>query len=78
MATNADATRYFTPKARKAFIQLRPAFTEAPILQHFDPECYIRIKTDASSYAIGGVLSQLNFDWVAPDSSKLDKSDFSQ
>ena len=79
VATNA--TGYLTPKARKAFIQLRQAFTKAPILRHFDPECHIRIQTDASGYAIGGVLSQLNFDWVALDSSKSDdsksdKSDF--
>ena len=76
VATNADAMGYLTPKAREAFTQLRQAFTKAPILRHFDPECHIRIETDASGYAIGGVLSQLNSDWVAPDSSKLNKSDF--
>ena len=53
------ATGYLTPDARRAFTQLRQAFTEAPILRHFDPECHIRIETDASDYAIGGVLSQL-------------------
>ena len=51
------ATGYLTFNARQAFTQLRQALTEAPILQYFDPECQIRIKTDASSYAIGGVLS---------------------
>ncbi len=34
-------------------------FVETLILNHFDPECPIPIKTDASSYAIGGILSQL-------------------
>ena len=53
------AIGYLTPNARRAFTQLRQAFTEAPILRHFDPECHIRIETDASGYAIGGVLSQL-------------------
>ena len=53
------ATGYLTPDAKRAFTQLRQAFTEAPILRHFDPECHIRIETDASGYAIGGVLSQL-------------------
>ena len=53
------AMGYQTPKAKVAFIQLKKAFTKAPILWHFDPECHIRIETDASSYAIGGVLSQL-------------------
>ena len=31
---------------------------------NFDPECHIQIKTDASGYSIGGVLSQL-----APETS---------
>ena len=56
------ATGYLTPDAKQAFTQLRQAFTEAPILRHFDPECHIRIETDASGYAIGGVLSQLTSD----------------
>ena len=53
------ATSYLTPDARQAFTQLRQAFTKAPILQHFDPKCHIRIETDTSAYAIGDVLSQL-------------------
>ena len=62
-STNSNATedgsKFLTPDARTAFNRLRLAFTEAPILRHFDPECHIRIETDASGYAIGGVLSQL-------------------
>ena len=50
---------FLTPGTRETFNRLRLAFTEAPILQHFDPECHIRIETDALGYAIGGVLSQL-------------------
>ena len=50
---------FLTPGAREAFNHLRLAFTEAPILWHFDPECHIWIETDVSGYAIGGVLSQL-------------------
>ena len=38
------ATDYLTLKARLAFTQLRKAFTEALILQHFDLECHIRNK----------------------------------
>ena len=53
---------FLTADARQAFTQLRQAFTEAPILSHFDPERHIRIETDASGYAIGGVLSQLTSD----------------
>ena len=57
-AKEADPS-FLTPEARSAFNRLWLAFTKAPILWHFDPECHIRIETDASGYAIGGVLSQL-------------------
>ena len=53
------AISYLTPKARLAFTQLRKAFTKTSILWHFAQECYIRIETDTSSYAIAGVLTQL-------------------
>ena len=70
---------FLTPDAKKAFNHLRLAFIEAPILQHFNPESHIRIETDASGYAIGGVLSQLNLDSDAPpNDSNLNKSDFGQ
>ena len=62
-STNFNATedrpKFLTLNAKTAFNRLRLAFTEAPILWHFDPECHIWIETDASGYAIGGVLSQL-------------------
>ncbi len=53
---------FFTADARRAFAELRQAFLEAPILNHFDPKRHIRIETDASDYAIGRVLSQLTSD----------------
>ena len=53
---------FLTANAKKACSQLKQAFTEAPILRHFDPEQHIQIETDASGYAIGGVLSQLALD----------------
>ena len=59
---NLNGAGYLTLEARLAFTQLRKAFTKAPILQHFDSECHIRIETDASGYAISGVLSQLTLD----------------
>ena len=43
---------------QKAFDQLRIAFTTAPVLIHFDPSKPIRVETDASGVACGGVLSQ--------------------
>ena len=48
---------FLTPGAKLAFAELRQAFVKAPILHHFDPERHIRIETDVSGYAIGGVLS---------------------
>ena len=56
------ATGYLTPSAKRAFIQLRQAFTKASIFRHFDPECHIRIEIDVSGYAIGRVFSQLTSD----------------
>ena len=53
---------FLTSGAKLAFTKLRQVFLKAPILHHFDPECHIRIETDASGYAIGGVLSQLTSD----------------
>ena len=60
--TAPEARLFLTPEARLAFTRLRLVFTEAPIFHHFDLERYIRIETDASSYDIGGVLSQLTSD----------------
>ena len=48
---------FLTPDFRAAFNRLRLAFTEAPILRHFDPKYHIRIETSALSYAISGMLS---------------------
>ena len=48
--------------ARIAFTKLKQAFIKAPIFHHFDPEYYIWVETDASGYAISGVLSQLTSD----------------
>ena len=52
---------FLTLDAKEAFNQLRQMFTKALSLRHFDLECHIRIKNDASGYAIEGVLSQLTF-----------------
>ena len=56
------AIGYLTLDAKRAFTQLSQAFTIAPIFQHFDSECHIRIETNASNYAINGILSQLTLD----------------
>ena len=77
---NFDATEigssFLTPGARETFNCLQLAFTEAPILWHFDPECHIQIETDTLGYAIGDMLSQLAFG-TKPD-GVITKIDLSQ
>ena len=48
---------FLTPDTKEVLNRLRQSFIKASILWHFNPECDIRIKTNASSYVIGGVLS---------------------
>ena len=79
--SNSRATeepKFLTSEARKAFNHLKQAFIEAPILRDFDPERHIRIETDASGYAIGGVLSQLTSDQLTSSDSNSSKSDIGQ
>jgi len=45
-------------EAEAAFQELKKRFTTAPILAHFDAAKPVIIKTDASDFAIGAVLSQ--------------------
>ena len=48
----------WTPAAQQAFDYLKDLFTSAPILRHFDPELPIHIHTDASGFALSGIISQ--------------------
>jgi len=48
----------WTRAADLAFRKLNKAFTKAPIDQHFDPARPIILQTDASSFAIAGILNQ--------------------
>ena len=48
----------WNPEAEAAFQELNQRFTMASILAHFDTERPVLIKTDASDFAIGAVLSQ--------------------
>ncbi len=41
LAKANSGTDFLTPGVKEAFIYLRKAFTKAPILRHFDLECYI-------------------------------------
>ena len=44
--------------AKAAFGRIKSAFTDASFLKHFDPSLPTIMETDASDYAISGVLSQ--------------------
>jgi hypothetical protein len=43
---------------KQSFAQLWDAFTRAPVLAHFDPAKPIHLETDASGFAIAGIISQ--------------------
>ena len=58
----AEEPSFLTPNGRQIFTQLGQAFTEAPILRHFDPGCYIQIEINAFGYAIGSVISQMTLE----------------
>jgi len=47
-----------TRQAEVVFWKLKRPFTEAPILQHFDPAKQIILQTDASGFAIAGILTR--------------------
>ncbi|MBW0521366.1 hypothetical protein O181_061081 [Austropuccinia psidii MF-1] len=54
--------------------QLKEAFNTSPILSHFNPSLPTIVKTDASDYALGAVLSQVSDSRKHPiafDSHKL-------
>ena len=47
-------------EAQAVFKGLKTTFTMAPILMHFDPEQPIILEADASTHALGAVVSQLD------------------
>lgn len=52
---------FLWPEAAEcAFEDLKGAFMTAPLLKHFDPQLPIRIETDASLFAVAGILTQLH------------------
>lgn len=46
-------------EGRQAFLDLKNAFLNAPILAHYEPSRPTKVETDASKGAIAGILSQL-------------------
>ena len=73
---NLGEPKSLTPKAKEAFNRLRQAFTKVLIFRHFDPECHIRIETNASGYAIRGVPSQLTPNQVLSDGAIVSNVDW--
>ncbi|MBW0566306.1 hypothetical protein O181_106021 [Austropuccinia psidii MF-1] len=69
-----DSLFIFNEEAFSQFQVLKEAFTTAPILSHFNPSLPTIVDTDASDYALGAVLSQVNDSGkhlIAFDSCKL-------
>ncbi|MBW0470311.1 hypothetical protein O181_010026 [Austropuccinia psidii MF-1] len=50
----------FNGEALSQFQILKEAFTTAHILSHFNPSLQAIVETDASNFALGSVLSQMN------------------
>ena len=59
---NENMARKFSwnKEAQVAFEGLNTAFTTAPILMHFNPEQPTILEADASTHALGAVISQLD------------------
>ena len=55
--TRKDAPWNFSEDCQRSFNALKHAFTTVPILTHFIPDTPIIVETDASNYAIAGILS---------------------
>jgi hypothetical protein len=49
-------------KCDAAFRQLKQAFTEAPVLTHWSPDYPMLVETDASDYALAGIISGITPD----------------
>ncbi len=56
--TKKDVDFYWTNECDLAFQLLKKSLTEAPILAFPDPRMPYKVYTDASHYAIGGVITQ--------------------
>ncbi|MBW0477862.1 hypothetical protein O181_017577 [Austropuccinia psidii MF-1] len=69
-----DSTFVFNEEACSQFQILKEAFTNTPILSHFNPSLPTIVETDVSDYSLGAVPSQVNDSGKHPnafDSRKL-------
>ena len=48
----------FSDEAHSTFIKLKEKFSSTPMLRHFDPKRAVHLETNASAFAIAGILSQ--------------------
>ena len=55
--TRKDTPWKFTDDCCSTFNLLKKAFTSAPILTHWVPDAPFVVETDASDYAVAGILS---------------------
>jgi hypothetical protein len=55
---SGDFSKAWGSLQQQAFLTLLGAFQKAPLLRHYDPELPVRLETDASDAALGGVLLQ--------------------
>ena len=69
--TKASKPFAWTTEAELAFRELIAAFTKAPLLVHHDPQLPTQIETDASAYAISGIISQKQDDTHAHQSQSM-------
>src|SRR5882724_10990175 len=60
--THKDTPFTWGPNHTAAFETLKHAFTQAPILVHFNPDNPIVVETDTSDYAIAAIISQISPD----------------
>lgn len=61
---NLTKTIFLTSEVQVTFTQSWTTFTKTPIPYHFDLKCHIQIESNASGFAIIGVLNQLTFNHV--------------
>ena len=60
--TCKDTPWKFTDDCHSTFNLLKKAFTSAPILTHWVPDTLLVVETNASDYAIAGILSIIGTD----------------
>ena len=58
--TCKDTPFTWGPDHTKVFKTLKTAFTQAPILAHFNPDNPIVVETDTFDYAIAVIISQIS------------------